>query len=342
MQIDSEQLARHLERQLAPLYVVHGDEPLLAIEAADRIRARARAEGYAERDLLIAESGFDWRQLWATGASLSLFSARRIVEVRLPTASPGTEGAEALIRYAAALPEDTLTLVVLSKVERRTRDTKWFAALETSGVSVQAQRVSLDRLPGWLAGRLAAQGQKAGPEVLDYLAAHVEGNLLAAHQEVQKLALLFPPGPLELEDVRGAVTDVARYDAFGLGPAVLSGDPVHVLRMLDGLRGEGTGLPLVLWALAEEARAMLRIALALEQGAPIATAMRDAKVWGDRARLMPRAVRRLTLPALRQALAHAAAIDRINKGAAPGNAWDELRALALRLTAPERSYAPAP
>jgi DNA polymerase-3 subunit delta len=335
MQIDSEQLARHLERQLAPLYIVYGDEPLLAIEASDRIRTAARAKGYAEREVLQVESGFDWRRLHASGASMSLFSTLRMVELRLPTASPGVEGGAALVDYAAALPPDTLTLVSLPKLDRRAKETRWFAALEAAGVAVQAQKVAFDQLPAWLSGRLRSQGQSAGPEVLEFLAARVEGNLLAAHQEVQKLGLLFAAGPLALEDVKSAVMDVARYDVFGLGPAILDGDALHFVRMLEGLRGEGAGLPLVLWAIAEEARALLRVQSAVAAGAPVQQAMRDAKVWGDRARLMPKALRRCSGPQLMAALGQAARIDRIAKGVARGDAWDELRQLGLRLAAPE-------
>ncbi|MBK8015376.1 MAG: DNA polymerase III subunit delta [Betaproteobacteria bacterium] len=335
MQLDPDQLLRHLQRELAPLYVVHGEEALLAIEAADRIRTKARERGCSEREILTVEAGFEWRRLWATGASLSLFASQRLVELRMASAAPGAEGSEALIRYAASLPEDTVTLITLPKVEFRTRQSKWFSALESAGVCVHAQRIGFEQLPAWLAARLKAQGQSAGPDVMEVLAARVEGNLLAAHQEIQKLSLLFPQGPLDLDAVRTTVADVARFDAFDLGPAILAGDPVHLLRMLDGLRGEGTGLPLVLWAFAEEIRAMLRIRESVASGMPLAQAMRDAKVWGERQKGMPAAVRRLDSAQLRNALAHAARIDRIIKGVGDGDAWTELEQLAMRLTAPD-------
>lgn len=334
MQIDTEQLARHLSRQLAPLYAVHGDEPLLAIEAADRIRAAAVSKGYGEREILLAESGFEWRRLWATGASLSLFSTQRLVELRIPTGSPGSEGGEALVQYCASLPPDTVTLVTLPALDRRARETKWFQALDRAGVAVQAQKVSPAQLPAWLAQRLQAQNQSAGDDVLEWLSARVEGNLLAAHQEVRKLALLFPEGPLDLAGVQATVMDVARFEAFSLGPAVLAGDPVHLVRMLEGLRGEGAGLALVLWAFAEEIRSLLRVQAAVRDGAAVAQAMRDARVWGERQKALPGALRRLTRDQLVAALAHAARIDRMIKGVAGGEPWDELRVLALRLTAP--------
>lgn len=331
MNLDSEQLARHLERQLAPLYLVYGEEPLLALEAADRIRAAARRKGYAEREVLLAEPGFEWGRLQASGASLSLFATQRLIELRIPGSGPGVEGAEALSTHAANLPPDTLTLVTIGKLDGRTRKSAWFGALEAAGAAVHAQKVTADRLPQWLAGRLGLQGHRVDEATLEFLAARVEGNLMAAHQEVQKLALLFPPGLVALEDVKNAVLDVARYDAFDLGPAALKGEGAHVARMLDGLQAEGAGPPLVLWALAEEARALLTIRAATARGVPMQQALRDARVWGERQGPIQRALRRLDVPALEHMLAHAARIDRIAKGVAPGSVWDELQALGLAL-----------
>lgn len=335
MQIDSEQLPRQLERGVGPLYTVFGDEPLLAIEAADRIRAAARTHGHTGRDVLTVESGFDWKSLWLTGASLSLFAEKRIVELRIPTGTPGTDGSEAISRYAADLPPDTLTLVELPKLDRRTRDGRWFKALDEAGVTVEVKRVRPEELPRWLAGRLRQQGQDADPATLEFLADRVEGNLLAAHQEVQKLALLFPAGRLDEALIREAVMDVARFEVFDLGATVLKGDAARFVRMLDGLRGEAAGLPLVLWALNEEIRALSDLLAATARGTAIAQAMRDARIWGDRQKAMPQALRRVDRAGLVAAVHHAARIDRIIKGVAPGNPWDELRTLGLRIAAPE-------
>jgi len=334
--IDSEQLGRQLERGLAPIYTVFGDEPLLAIEAGDRIRASARARGHTEREVLISEPGFDWKRLWLSGASLSLFAEKRVLDLRIPNGAPGADGGEALAKYAADLPPDTVTLVTLPRLDKRTRETRWFTALESAGVAVQVQRVMPEALPRWLAGRLKAQGQEADPEALEFLAMRVEGNLMAAHQEVQKLALLFPPGRVELAAIQDAVLDVARFEVFDLGPAVLKGDATRFVRMLEGLRGEATGLPLVLWALTEEIRTLLAIQSATARGVPVTQALRDARVWGDRQKAMPQALRRLSGPRLRDALHHAARVDRIIKGVAPGEPWNELRALGLRIAAPDR------
>lgn len=341
MQIDSEQLDRQLARQLAPLYLVHGEETLLAMEAADRVRAAARQRGHTEREVMIVEPGFDWGRLAQSGASLSLFATRRLLDIRVPTASPGTEGAEALTAHAERLPPDTVTLVSMPRLDRRARESRWFKAMDAAGLVVQAQRITPDRLPGWLAARLEANGHAAAPEVLDFLAGRVEGNLLAARQEVEKLALLLPPGRLTLDDVKAAVLDVARYDVFDLGLAVLEQQPERALRILSGLRAEGAGPPLVLWVLAEDVRTMLRVHAAASRGLPQAQTLRELRVWGERQTAMQRCLRRVTRATLERALAHAARIDRIVKGVAPGNFWDEIQDLALRIAAPDNALAAA-
>lgn len=331
MQIDSEQLDRQLARGLAPLYAVHGEETLLALEAADRIRAEARRQGFGERELMIAERGFEWDRLPASGASLSLFAARRLIELHVTTAAAGNDGTRALVQYTAALPPDTVTLVLLPALEKRTLNAEWFRALEQAGVAVHARAVTPAALPGWLGARLAAQGHQAGEEALALLAARVEGNLLAAHQEVRKLALLFPPGPLGVEQVGGAVLDVARHDVSGLRDALLSGDAARAVRVVDALQAEGEGLPLVIWAVAEEARGMLAVEELRARGVPLPQAFEKARVWRDRQPRMQRALRRLDLAALRDALCRCARIDRMAKGVAQGDPWDELRTVSRLL-----------
>jgi DNA polymerase-3 subunit delta len=331
VRIDSEQLPQRLERKLEPLYTVVGDEPLLALEAADRIRQHARQHGHDEREVLTVESGFDWSQLGASGRALSLFGSRRILELRIPTGKPGTQGAEAIKRFAADLPPDTVTLVSLPGLDRPTQQSAWFTALDHAGVTVVANAVPLARLPQWLAGRLALQGQQAEPGTLQFIADRVEGNLLAAQQELHKLALLFPAGRLERADVEGAVLDVARYDLNKLREALLAGDRVRFVRVLDGLQGEGEALPLVLWAITEELHALWRVAAATAAGRPVQTAVRDARVWGPRADLLPAALRRVSRAELEAALLDAAAVDRIVKGLQRGDAWDGLLRLGMRL-----------
>jgi DNA polymerase-3 subunit delta len=340
MRIDTEQLAQHLGRGLKPLYTVYGEEILLALEACDRIRRRCREEGYSEREVLSVEAGFDWSQLAASGNSLSLFATRRLLELRIPSGKPGNDGADALRRYAVDLPPDTVTLISLPKVERTQQSSGWFEALDAAGVMVAANPVTVARLPRWIADRLALQNQQVDEQTLTFVVSRVEGNLLAAHQEVQKLALLFPPGELDPGRVKDAVLDVARYDVFKLGEALLAGDAQRFHRMLNGLRGEGAAPPLVLWALAEEARALLHVRRGLATGRALPQLLREARVWGARADLMPASARRLTARELEDTLLHAARVDRMIKGLSRGDVWDELLQIGLRLLGPSRDVRP--
>ena len=342
MRISTEQLPQHLARELKPLYTVFGDETLLAIEGTDRIRVRARGEGYTERAVLTADGSFKWGELAFAGKSQSLFAARRILEIRVPTGKPGVEGAAALETYCESLPPDTVTLVHLPGLDWRAQKTAWFEALDRAGIVIEAKTVTRKALPEWLSGRLKAQQQEADKETLDFIAERVEGNLLAAYQEVQKLALLFASGKIAFDDVREAVLDVARYDVYQLGEAMLEGDALRLARMLDGLRGEGVAPPLVLWALAEEIRAIGRVLDAAATGATPPALWRDAKVWGaSHQALMQRNVGRFTREQVESALAHAAKADRTIKGLLRGDAWDELLQLGLRFASGAPGRAPA-
>ncbi len=330
----AEQLASHLSRQLGPLYVIHGDEPLLSLEAADAIRLRARQSGFTERSVLLAERGFKWGELSAAGASMSLFGDRKLVELRVPGGKPGNEGAQAIDAYCRALPADVLLMVSLPRLAKRDQAAGWFASLGRAGTVVEIWPVERARLPEWIATRLSRQGQRAAREVLQFIADCVEGNLLAAHQEIQKLALLFPPGELDFGEVRAAVLNVARYDAGQLGEAMLAGETARVTRVLEGLQAEGEAAPRVLWVLAEELRALDAIRRGLAAGRPLAELCRENRVWGEsRQRLMGRAAQRLRERELHEAISHAARIDRIAKGVAKGDTWDELLQLGLRLRA---------
>jgi DNA polymerase-3 subunit delta len=332
-QLRLEQLDAHLSRQLAPLYVVHGDEPLLSLEAADAIRARARAAGYSERIVLLADRSFKWGELGAAGASMSLFGDRQLIELRMPTGKPGTEGAEAIQGFCAAPSPDTFALISLPRLDKAGQNSAWFGALERRGVVVNVYPVERPKLPEWISARLARGKQRADKDTLQFLADSVEGNLLAAHQEIQKLGLLFPPGELDFESVRAAVLNVARYDAGKLGEAMLAGDKARLARMLEGLRGEGEAAPRILWILAEEIRAISRVRRGLAAGRPLAEVCRENRVWGDaRQTLVGRAARKLDAAFIAGALSQAAAIDRIIKGVARGDAWDEILELGLRFT----------
>ncbi|MBS4097289.1 MAG: DNA polymerase III subunit delta [Sulfuricella sp.] len=332
MRIKPEQLATHLKQEPAPLYLVFGDEPLLALEATDAIRAAARGRGYDEREVFTVESGFNWQTLLASGSNLSLFAQRRIVELRIPTGKPGTEGSKIIDQYCANLPPDTLTLVTCPKLDKTQQGSKWFKALEGAGVVVQVFPVERGRLPDWIAGRLAAQDQRAGRDTLQFLADRVEGNLLAAFQEIRKLGLLHPPGELTFEQVKEAVLDVSRYDVFNLAEAMLNGESARYARILEGLRGEGVSPVLVLWALAQDIRLLTKLALGQNRGVPLAQGMREARVWDSRQPLLERALKRLSGGRLVAALKRAAFLDRMIKGLERGDVWDECLQLGLKLT----------
>jgi len=330
LKLSSEDLPRHLAKGLSALYVIHGEAMLLSIEAADSIRAAARATGYAEREVLTVEQGFKWAELRNSAQSLSLFSERKIVELRIPTGKPGVEGAQALQDYCASLNEDTVTVVSLPKLDRTAQNSKWFKALAEHGVVIANDEIGLNALPGWIAGRLQRQGQSADRDTLQFLAERVEGNLFAAFQEIQKLALLYPPGALSFEQVKEAVMDVARYDVFKLSEAMLGGDAARYVRILEGLRAEGEATVLVLWAVAEDIRALARVSQVVRQGGNVAAALREARVWGVRQKLVERAARRISPTFAEQALRRAGQVDKVIKGLRAGDPWDELLHLGVR------------
>ena len=330
MKLSGKDLPRHLAKGLAPLYVIHGEALLLAIEAADAIRLAARTAGYGEREVLVAEKGFNWEALRSSAQSLSLFSSRKLVDLRIPSGKPGVEGGQALQDYCQHLHADTVTLVSLPRLDGATQKSKWFTTLAEYGAVIVADEIALQALPAWIAGRLKQQGQSADADTLIFLAEKVEGNLLAAFQEIQKLALLFPAGPLTFEQVKNAVMDVARYDVFKLSEAMLAGDVARYAHILGGLRAEGAATVLVLWALAEDIRTLGKVLRAMQQSGNLATALRDARVWGVRQKLVERAVRRFTPAVAERALRQAAHLDKVVKGLRPGDAWDELLQLGVR------------
>jgi DNA polymerase-3 subunit delta len=341
MQLRAEGLSAHLAKGLARIYTVHGDEPLLAQEAADQIRAAAKAQGFGERQIFtVSGAYFDWAPVLAAAQAMSLFADRQFIEIRIPSGKPGKDGSEALQRYAEAAPDDVLTLVTLPRLDKTQLSSAWFTALDGNGVSLRVEPVERRLLPAWLAQRLKAQGQSVpegedGQKALAFFADRVEGNLLAAHQELQKLALLHPKGELTLADIEAAVLDVARFDVFKLSEAVLSGAVPRILRMLDGLEAEGEAAVLVHWNLAEDARALARVRAALDAGRPLPMAMREARVWGAKERLIERIAPRLET-AQAGALVQAAQVcDGLVKGLRhpdwPSDPWAALRRLALML-----------
>ena len=317
MQLRAEQLEGHLAKALAPAYAIHGDEPLLALEAADALRAAARSRGFTERQVFEPGRGFDWSEFAHATQSLSLFAEKKVLELRLPSGKPGTQGGEAIAAYCAQPAADLLLLVSVPRLDRATQNSAWFGALGRAGVVLDIWPVERARLPAWIAARLARQRQSASPEVLEFLADRVEGNLLAAHQEVKKLSLVAGEGALTLEAVQEAVSNVARYDPNDAAEALLAGDLGRYVRVIEGLRGEGEAPPYLLFAVSSAL-------FALQRGERVFNRRVQAAVEA--------AARRYTPARIEQALAHTAAIDRAFKGVGAGEPWQEFLALGLKLT----------
>lgn len=342
MQIQPAALAAHLQKGLKSLYTLHGDEPLLIQEALDAIRSAARAQGFTERSShTVSGAHFDWGEVLAAGGSLSLFADKQMLELRIPSAKPGKDGSTALQQLAQAARDNdsVLTLVILPRLDRMNKSSAWFAALE-GGVTLEVSPVERAALPQWIAQRLAAQGQRVvagveGQRTLQFFADRVEGNLLAAHQEIQKLALLHPQGELSFAQIESAVLNVARYDVFKLSEAVLAGQPERVQRMLDGLQAEGEAEVLVHYTLAEDIRALKRVKDAISRGSPLPMALREQRVWGNKERLFERVLPRLSSATLTGFLQDAHLVDGVVKGLKqpdwPAEPWQALQLLALRL-----------
>ena len=325
-----------------PLYVFSGDEPLLMMEAMDQLRFTAKQLGYTEREVLLQERGFDWSALMNAGQTMSLFGDKRWVELRIPTGKPGRDGAEALKQFAAQLESqalgpdgpDTVVCIVLPKLDGKTKTSAWFSALDDAGMAIQIDSLDRSHLPHWIAGRLKKQGQEveSGPEgqrSLEFIADQVEGNLIAAHQEIQKLGLLYPAGQLTEEQIRSAILKVARYNVFEVTEAMLAGDLGRLNRMLDGLKGEGEPLVLILWSVTEELRILSKLKAASDAGESLQQLMRANRIWGNKERLYPNVLRRVQPIRLRRAMQVAAGLDRQVKGLyaaeLPTDPWDGLR-----------------
>jgi DNA polymerase-3 subunit delta len=351
MQVRADQLPQHLAKGVRPLYTVWGDEPLLAQEAGDAIRAAARAAGCTERQVhTVSGAHFDWSSLLGASQAMSLFADRQLIEIRIPGGKPGKDGSEALQRYCEQLGDEVVTLIQLPKLDRTQQGSGWFSALDAAGVTVRVDPVERKVLPQWIAQRLAQQGQRVqggdeGQRTLAFFADRVEGNLLAAHQEIQKLGLLYPQGELGFEQIEAAVLNVARYDVFKLGEAVLAGQVARALRMLEGLQAEGEAAVLVHWTLAEDIRALKRVRDAVSGGKPLPMALRENRVWGVRERLFERAVPLLTDNGLAALLDAAQVCDGLVKGLRhpdwPLDAWESLRRLVLMLIEQLGNAAPA-
>jgi DNA polymerase-3 subunit delta len=337
MKLYLEQLHDHLQQGLRPLYLLSGDEPLQLGEAADAIRARARQQGFDERQVLHVDGSFDWSGLTAASQTLSLFAERRLIDLRLPSGKPGKEGGAALSDYAANPPPDTVLLVSSGKLDKAAQNSKWFKALDKAGATLQVWPVEPGALPQWVAQRMRARGLSPTPEAARLLAERVEGNMLAAAQEVEKLRLLYGEKggekggatTVDVAMVEQGVADSARYDIFELVDTALLGDGARVARVLEGLRGEGVEPILILWALVREIRTLEEMAYEIEHGASADAVLKARWVWDKRKPAVRAGLKRHNARRWSQLLRRAVRIDRMVKGAEPGEPRDELLQLAL-------------
>jgi DNA polymerase-3 subunit delta len=333
MRLAVHQLDAHSAQPLRPIYLVAGDEPLQRGEALDRLRTAAREQGYTERQVLEQDTQFDWRQLQALGANLSLFGDRRLIELRLTSAKIGNDGSEALTRYAQDPPQDDTLLIMAPKLERSQLGSRWVKAIEAAGVLIQVWPLDRGQLPDWLQQRMRVRGLRPAAGTAAWLAERVEGNLLAGAQEVEKLLLLQGPGPVDLEQMMAAVADSARFTVFDLAETALAGDAARCMRMLRVLRAEGTPEPIALWALSKEVRLLAGIAAEASSGKPLAQALTERReIWDKRRPLYGRAVKRLPVAGWRRLLLLCGRADRSIKGEDRADPWLLLEDIALGMT----------
>ena len=332
MQLKPEQIDTHLGKQLAPIYFISGDEPLRVMEAADAIRVAARGQGYDERDVLTVQAGFDWGSLMSEAGNLSLFSQRRVIDLRLPTGKPGAEGSKALRAWAERPPDDTLLLITAGKLDPSARKGKWVQALDKAGVVVFVWPLKGAEFNAWVAQRMRQRGLQPTADAVTLLSERVESNLLACVQEIEKLYLLQGEGEVDAGDILTLVADNARYDVFGLLDSTLAGKAARSVRILQGLQAEGLVPQIVIWALSRELRQLTAIAAAVASGQPVQAVLSQYRVWpAERKSIVAAALRRLSVKQCGALLQHCARVDRISKGRGAGNAWDELLQLTLNL-----------
>ena len=331
MQLAQAQLQQHLNKTLSPIYVLMGDEPLGQSECLDAIRQAARKDGAEERTNFIIERNFNWQSIQQFGQALSLFASKRMLEISIPNGKPGVEGGKALAALAENIIPDTTTIIILPTLAREVKKSIWFSKLQSAATVIELNDIAPTQLPQWIAKRLAQQNQSADNASLEFMAHQVEGNLLAAHQEIQKLGLLYPEGEISAEDIQAGVLNVSRYDAFKLGEAVLAGNPERTSRILQGLQDEGEQPVAVMNPLIWVLRPLVRVKRAQANGESINSAMTSARIYGNRQQQTKDALSRLSLPQLEAALQKLCDIDRIAKGIMVGDAWVELSRLCFGL-----------
>ncbi|MCY4428315.1 MAG: DNA polymerase III subunit delta [Halieaceae bacterium] len=332
MRVKPHQLGEHLQGQLQPLYLVTGDELLLVQEACDTIRTACRDQGLAEREILLVEGKFDWNRLLASSAELSLFAGRKLIELRMPGAKPGTAGSKALQQFLDNPNPDNVLLIVAGKVDRQATNSKWFKALDQAGVVVQVWPVDARQMPRWIQDRLRQQGLNIEPDALQMLSERVEGNLLAAAQEIEKLRLFAEGGVITGKIVGEAVSDNARYNLFSMADQTLLGNSSAALRMLQGLRAEGEEAALILWAISRELRLLHQCRNEIDKGQAERRVLQAQRVWEQRIPVVSAALHRHSLTGLGELMQQAAHTDRAIKGMSDENQWALLSDLLLSLS----------
>lgn len=332
MKLKIEQLEKHLQQGLAPIYLVSGDEPFQSDMACRQIREAAVAQGYSEREQFHVDGNFDWDQLQASASNLSLFAEKKLMDLRLPSGkSPGVPGGKALAAWVDNGNTEILLLISMGKLDKKQQQAKWFKALDKAGVVIQIWSVEAAQMPNWIQARMQARGMQPDQAAVQMLAERLEGNLLAADQELEKLRLLCGEGQVDAEQVTAAVSDSARFDVFALVDAALLGEASRVLRIFNGLRGEGVEPVLVLWALSREIRSMSSMAWQLAQGTRVDQVLTQYRVWNKRKAPVSAGLQRHSLRRWQGLLYQAAAVERVIKGRAAGAPWDELVQLGLKI-----------
>lgn len=330
-----EALFQSLNQALSPLYVIHGEEDLLRIECLDALREACQRQGYTDKQVYTIDSNhFDWNELLAEAASSGLFSDLKLLEIHIPSGKTGKAGSDALQQLAEHLPQDTVCVIVLPKLERQQYNAKWFTALSQVGQIIETKAIGAAQLPQWIRTRLQKYGLSIDEDALSLFAERVEGNLLAAKQEIDKLSLLYPEGySVQLSDAEQAIANVARFDIFQLSSAWMGQDLPRLSKLLDSFEAEGEEPVLLLWALTEDIRTLIRLAAALKQGKTIQQLRNELRLWGDKQFLAAQAVKRISVARLMNALESCAQIDRQIKGAESGNAWNHFKTLIMSLAA---------
>lgn len=330
MNIQLQQLQSNLEKNFGNVYYLSGDEPLQKEEALKAIREVAVKNGFTERVVLDVDDKFDWGLLIAESQSMSLFGDKRILELRMPKTKPGDKGSKAIVAFLEQCPDDVMLLIISGKLEKQQQKSKWFKAIDAKGVCIQIWPIDKDQLPHWIAQRMASLNMQATPDALALLSDRVEGNLLAAEQELEKLFLLNGKGEVDSDAVRDLVSDSSRYNVFQLVDTCLSGDASQSVKILEGLKGEGVASVIIVWALAREIRSLVSMSLAMND-TPLAKVIQSFHVWQKRQNCVKSALARHNSRQWRLFLWQISELDKLNKGLKTGNIWHELIQLLMKI-----------